>query len=362
MVGNVERMPETLESLPQPAGQDASTGDLTFCRGRVDAVPLSQCPPHLRRVSSSSQFDLTISPSTTYAADNTSGATGFAPGLSGDTMSFLHRNLGLLLIAGAQVFFSMMNLFAKILSVEDPLIHPSEIIFVRMLITWLATLLYLHCSKVPDYLVGPKGVRLLLVARGILGFFGLFGIYYSLQHLDLSDATVLTFLAPILTCYFGRIFLKESVLGTELCVGFLSLFGVILIARPQSLFGTSASPNTGTATGLQRLAAIGVALIGVICTSAAYISIRAIGSRAHPLLPVSMFALYSTLLSGIGLAVSDHPFVIPHTSVGWAAWIAVGISGFVAQLLLTAGLQREKAGRGSSMIYLQMVFAFASEW
>ena len=37
----------------------------------------------------------------------------------------------------------------------------------------------------------------------------------------------------------------------------------------------------------------------------------------------------------------------------------IGISGFVAQFLLTIGLQRGRAGREVSMVYLQMVFAFA---
>lgn len=47
-------------------------------------------------------------------------------------------------------------------------------------------------------LLGPPGVRLLLVARGFVGFFGLFPGYYALRYLSLSDATVLSFLAPVL--------------------------------------------------------------------------------------------------------------------------------------------------------------------
>lgn len=254
----------------------------------------------------------------------------------------------------------MMNLGAKLLSMGDPPIHPLEIIFVRMIITWIGALAYLHYNKVPDYFIGPKGVRLLLVLRGIVGFFGLFGIYYSLQYLDLSDATVLTFLAPILTGYFGRIFLKEPFLRTELYAGILSLLGVILIARPQSLFGTG-SATAGNATGLQRLSAVGVALLGVLGAASAYITIRAIGNRSHPMISVSMFSLYATCVSAIGLAVLQQPMVFPGTLAGWAEWLVIGICGFVAQLLLTAGLQRERAGRGVAMVYLQMVFAFAFE-
>jgi drug/metabolite transporter (DMT)-like permease len=228
-----------------------------------------------------------------------------------------------------------------------------------MLITWIGALAYLHYNKVPDYLIGPKGIRLLLVLRGIVGFFGLFGIYYSLQYLDLSDATVLSFLAPILTGYLGRIFLKEPFLRTEVYAGILSIMGVILIARPQSFFGDTSSISG--ATGPQRLAAVGVALLGVLGAASAYVSIRAIGNRAHPLTSMSMFALYATVVSGIGLAVFHIPFVFPRTLVGWAEWIVIGISGFVAQFLITSGLQLERAGRGMSMVYLQMVFAFAFE-
>jgi drug/metabolite transporter (DMT)-like permease len=41
-------------------------------------------------------------------------------------------------------------------------------------------------------------------------FFGLFGVYYSLQYLSLSDATVLTFLAPLTTAIAGALLLGES--------------------------------------------------------------------------------------------------------------------------------------------------------
>jgi drug/metabolite transporter (DMT)-like permease len=83
-------------------------------------------------------------------------------------------------------------------------------------------------AEVPDPVLGPKGVRLLLVFRGFSGyvsrtvssyrrvanldgsFFGLFGVYYSLQYLSLSDATVLTFLVPICTAVSGALFLGET--------------------------------------------------------------------------------------------------------------------------------------------------------
>lgn len=50
-------------------------------------------------------------------------------------------------------------------------------------------------------------------------FFGLFGIYYSLVYLSLSDATVLTFLAPLCTTIAGSVFLGEKFSYREILAG-----------------------------------------------------------------------------------------------------------------------------------------------
>jgi drug/metabolite transporter (DMT)-like permease len=47
-------------------------------------------------------------------------------------------------------------------------------------------------------------------------FFGLFGVYFSLQYLSLSDATVITFLAPTCTAIAGAVLLKEKLRIAEL--------------------------------------------------------------------------------------------------------------------------------------------------
>lgn len=101
------------------------------------------------------------------------------------------------------------------------------------------------CTKVDDPILGPKEVRPLLIFRGVSGcvsspflslycpsidlrtrFFGLFGIYYSLQYLSLSDATVLTFLSPLCTAIAGALFLKEKMRRTQALAGRKRLFGL----------------------------------------------------------------------------------------------------------------------------------------
>lgn len=169
----------------------------------------------------------------------------------------------------------------------------------------------------------------------------------------------------------------------EQIAGVVSLLGVILIARPTSLFSVH-SNNPPIATGVdggvpptngtipadlqgldnvppaQRLMAVGVALIGVLGAACAYTTIRWIGKRAHPLISVNYFASWCTLVSFVALlAIPGIGFRLPSSLLQWTYLIFLGISGFVMQIMLTAGLAHERSSRATNMIYTQMLFALA---
>lgn len=55
--------------------------------------------------------------------------------------------------------------------------HALQIIFVRMLATAFLGSLYMWYKKVPDFPLGRRDVRGLLVLRGLAGFTGLSGLY-----------------------------------------------------------------------------------------------------------------------------------------------------------------------------------------
>ena len=163
----------------------------------------------------------------------------------------------------------------------------------------------------------------------------------------------------------------------------VSLTGVVLIARPTSLlhgdadFGPSVNgatdgislPNTSTTvdtdsldnvSATQRLVAIGVALVGVLGAACAYTTIRWIGKRAHPLISVSYFAGWCTIVSLVAVfAVPGVGFRLPADLREWGYLLFLGICGFVMQILLTAGLAHEKSSRATNMVYTQMLFALA---
>ncbi|KIJ53393.1 hypothetical protein M422DRAFT_25758 [Sphaerobolus stellatus SS14] len=280
------------------------------------------------------------------------------------------NNVGLLLIAASQLFMTLMNISVKILNQLDNPVPTLELVWVRMVITYGCSITYMIMRKIPHPILGPPDIRYLLVFRGVSGFFGLFGIYYSLKYLSLSDAVVLTFLSPTTTAIAGYLFLHEKLSRREVLAGLLSLLGVILIARPQSLFGKHDGGNTSSdetsdipleATATERLAAVGVAMLGVMGATGAYVTLRAIGTRAHAMHSLTFFSSYSVIVSTIGMLALRIKPVIP-TQWAWCGLLfAIGICGFFGQVLLVLGLQRETASRGTLALYVQVIFATAFE-
>ncbi|KZT65709.1 DUF6-domain-containing protein [Daedalea quercina L-15889] len=284
------------------------------------------------------------------------------------------NNIGLLLITVSGAFASMMNTLVKKLNSIDPPVPILELILVRMLMTGAASLLYMWITNVPDPLLGPKGVRGLLALRGVLGFFGIAGLYFSLQYLSVSDATVLQFLVPMCTGILGALVLQEHFARDQAFASLLSLAGVVLIARPASLFGhTVSNPQAETvrnipavlegrsdymeATPTQRLGAVGFGLVGVFGATGAYTTIRAVGKRAHALHSVVSYTVQCTVVSVVLMLALRTPIVLP-TRLDWIGmFLAIGICGFIYQVLFAMGLQRETAGRGTMAVYVQVVYA-----
>lgn len=265
-----------------------------------------------------------------------------------------------------------MSVTVRLLETGPQKLQALQILFVRQTITMAGCLLWMWYNSIPHAPLGVKEVRWLLVARGLGGFWGVFGLYYSLTYLDLSDAKVITFLAPIVATLACSIVpaLKEPFTRHEFGAAIVSLTGVVLISRPGSLFaspvGDAAVEEEGKekqggeeVTPHQRMVAILVALVGVLGAATAFTTIRWIGKRAHPLIAVNYFASWCAVVSLVSLlAVPQIGGII--WPVSWYQWLllsGIGISGFIMQFCLTAGLQIEKAGRGTNMIYTQMLFA-----
>jgi drug/metabolite transporter (DMT)-like permease len=208
----------------------------------------------------------------------------------------------------------------------------------------------------------------------------------SLSWLNISDATVITFIIPTLTALVCFIWLREPFTVREALAALIAFTGVLLVARPTWLFphppvdpitgqpeadavvktllDVMSSPKTTPApiSPTQRTLAVLAAVLNAFGASMAYASIRVIGKRAHSLISVNYFAAIATVGSAAVLLIHpDLHFVMPESASQWGLIAVIGLTGFLLQFLLTEGLQREKAGRATNLMYLQLVLALIIE-
>lgn len=112
--------------------------------------------------------------------------------------------------------------------------------------------------------------RKLLIARGVLGFVSFTLSYWAMAYIPLADNITILMTAPIYTSLCASIFLKEPFGLKELFFILVTLVGVVMIARPEFIFGMA----DGGVQELDRLIGIGMAVVGAIITAIATIVVR----------------------------------------------------------------------------------------
>ncbi len=238
----------------------------------------------------------------------------------------------------AAFFFSLMSVIVKIAGRRLP---TAEIVFARSVVMLAISFVMVRRLGLP--LWGNR--KALLILRGVSGFGALFCFFYAITKLPLADITVIHFTNPAFTAVFAAIFLKESMRPLEVLGLLICLTGVILVAQPDFIFGENARSLD--------LFAVGVGITASVLSSIAYTTVRKLGESEHHMVVIFYFPLIS-----VGAVI---PFMmggmLTPTPVEWLLLLGVGIVTLIAQVFLTKGLYRERAGRAMSVSYVQVIFA-----
>ena len=248
-------------------------------------------------------------------------------------------SLGLRYMVASTFFFSLMSVLVKLGGEYG--FQSAQLVFARALIALILSSWALRRARIAFW---HTPHRKLLLLRGVLGFGGLSCFYYAVTALPLADATVIQYLNPLCVTLLAAWFLKERFERGVMLGLALSVLGVVLIAQPSFLFGSSR---------LDPFAAA-VALLGAVMSAGAYTTVRALRGKAEPMLVVFYFPLVATPLSW----PAAWPVWIWPDEVGWALLLGIGVVTQIAQVLMTRGLHLEAAAKASSITYLQVVFAF----
>ena len=129
---------------------------------------------------------------------------------------------------GAFFMFTVMNLFAKLLSVNHSVI---EIAFYRNLIASVPFLVAVFAFGRRDILVvGSKPV--LVGTRAAIGALSLVTTFAAFSLMPMADTTVLLFTSTLFVPVLGVFFLRESVGPYRWAAVVIGFVGVVIMAHP----------------------------------------------------------------------------------------------------------------------------------
>lgn len=244
------------------------------------------------------------------------------------------RQKGILCIILSSFSFAMMNLFVHMAG-ELPSIQKS---FFRNFIAMLFALAILLKEK-PVVSLDKESKRY-LIYRSVFGTIGIVCNFYAVDHMLLSDASLLNKMSPFFSVLFAILFLKEKINLFQLFSIIFAFIGALFVIKP-------------TGINLNTLPAL-VGLFGGICAGAAYTFVRAMGQRGvqGPVI-VFFFSALSCLVTLPYLVFQFHPMSLYQTVM----LLLTGLAATGGQFGITAAYCYAPAKEISVFDYSQIPFA-----
>ena len=227
--------------------------------------------------------------------------------------------------------FALMGVFVK-LTGDIPVMQ--KVVFRTYIIIATVAIMMRH------YKVSLRGIRhwRLLSLRSIIGTLGILFNYYAIDHLILSDATVLFRLSTFFLLLFCWIFLGERINRDEFFTITIAFIGVLLIVKPQ--FDINMVPYI-------------IALLGAAFAAGAYTVVRVLGPKEEPLVVVFFFACFTSVIL-TPMAVIGF---VPMTTQQIVYAILAGLSAAMGQVGVTYAYKHAPAKEVSVYNYYGVIFS-----
>ena len=244
------------------------------------------------------------------------------------------KSKGILCIICAAFSFALMNLFIK-LSGDIPTLQKS---FFRNAVALLISFILIRKENIS--FKSGNGNWSLILARSVFGTMALIFNFYAIDHLNISDASMLNKLSPFFAILFSYFILKEKAKPYQLACVFAALAGTLFILKP----------------GGENLISI-PALLGMLSgmgAGLAYTFVRKATGRGVPgKLIVFTFSLFSCIFA--------LPYCIlnftPMTTKQLLSLLMTGVSASCGQFAITAAYTYAPASELSVYDYTQVIFA-----
>lgn len=244
------------------------------------------------------------------------------------------KYIGILYIILAAFFFALMAMFVR-LSGNLPAVQKS---FFRNLISLVFAGSILAKEKV--WFSGKKENIKYLLLRATAGTIGILCNFYAVDHLVLSDASMLNKMSPFFAIIFSYFILKEKVTVPQAIFVAGAFVGSLLIIKPTTAIFSSPAALVG--------------LLGGLGAGIAYTYVRVLGKKGEkgPFV-VFVFSAFSCLVTLPYLLFHYHPM-----SGSQLLFLALaGLSAAGGQFSITAAYFHAPAKEISVYDYSQILFS-----
>ena len=174
--------------------------------------------------------------------------------------------------------------------------------------------------------------------RSIVGLAAMYGFFYAIAHLKLSNAMVFTYSSPIFIPLIAWLFLKEKITIAMICAAVLGFIGVFCVAKPDQGL-------------LNWISVIGIA--SSLLASMAFVTVRALTQTEPPERIVFYFCLIGSTLSVIPMFWVWRPYHLQELLF----LIGAGILANVSQIFMSHAYRLAPAGQIAPVNYMAIIFA-----
>lgn len=244
------------------------------------------------------------------------------------------KYLGIIYIIMSAFFFALMGVFVR-LSGDLPSMQKS---FFRNLVALVFAGIVLLKDR--SGFSGKKENIKYLILRSVFGTAGIVCNFYAVDHLVLSDASMLNKMSPFFAIIFSFFLLKEKISIPK--IGFVAgaFFGSLFIIKPTTQIFSSPAALVG--------------LMGGLAAGAAYTYVRMLGKRGEkgPFI-VFVFSSFSCIFA-LPWLIFDYQAM---TGTQLIYLLLAGGAAAAGQFSITAAYCHAPAGEISVYDYSQIIFS-----
>lgn len=253
--------------------------------------------------------------------------------------SISETSKAILFLITSAFFFALMAVFVRLAG--D--IHFIQKAFFRNAVAFIISFFGLDKDakiKGKEALIIPKGALFYLFLRAIGGSIGIFGNFYAIGHLVLSDAAILNKMAPFFAIIFSFIFIKEKIQTVPFIAILIAFLGSMLIVKPSFDFSQMVPTLSAFAGG------VGAGL--------AYACVRKLSTlKCNGKIIIFFFSAFSMLLSVPYMITSFNPMTIQQ----FLYLLGAGVCAAIGQFTITAAYYHAPASEISIYDYSQIIFS-----